>query len=75
MDNRSSAAAVQDGPALAHTLQQRLDLFLLPVLSVLDTQIDRRLHRTLAGTVRALLCWRNRAHGLLLSELGGYLLS
>ncbi|HZS86003.1 MAG TPA: transposase [Chloroflexota bacterium] len=75
MDDGSSDATVQDGPALAHTLQQRLDLFLLPVLSVLDAQIDRRLVRTLAGTVRALLCWRNRAHGLLLSELGGYLLS
>jgi hypothetical protein len=75
MDDRRSDAAAQEGRALAQTLQQRLDLFLLPVLSVLDAQIDRRLVRTLAGTVRALLCWRNRAHGLLLSELGAYLLS
>ncbi len=75
MDDRSSEGAVQEGSALAHALQGRLDLFLLPVLAALDAQIDRRLVRTLAGTVRAVLCWRHRAHGLLLSELGAYLLS
>jgi hypothetical protein len=41
---------------------------------VLDAQLDARLVRTVVGTVSALICWRQRAHGLLLSELGAYLL-
>jgi hypothetical protein len=59
---------------LAAALQRRLDLFLLPLLVVLDAQLDARLVRTVVGTVSALICWRQRAHGLLLSELGAYLL-
>jgi hypothetical protein len=59
-------------------VQQRLDLFLLPLLVVLATDLDARLVRVrpVVGTVSALICWRwrHRAHGLLLSELGAYLL-
>jgi hypothetical protein len=46
-----------------------------PLLVRLDTALDRRLVSTLAQTVRAIVEHRNRAHGLLLSELGAYLLS
>lgn len=56
-------------------LQQRLKDFVQPLLDTLDQQLDARLVRTFLATLIALLQWRNRAHGLLLSELGGYLRS
>lgn len=54
------------------TVWQRL---LPPLLVRLDAALDRRLVATLAQTVRAILEHRHRNHGLLLSELGAYLLS
>jgi hypothetical protein len=41
----------------------------------LDAQLDARLVRTFLLTLQALLQFRSRPHGLLLSELGGWLLS
>jgi hypothetical protein len=41
----------------------------------LDAQLDARLVRTLLLTLQALLQFRSRPHGLLLSELGAWLLS
>lgn len=61
-------------PQMADDLHRRLQTFLGPLLTVLDARMDRRLVRTLVGTVEAILCFRNRPHGLLLSELGAYLL-
>lgn len=46
-----------------------------PLLTRLDAQIDCRLVDTFAQTVRALIEHRHRACGLLLSELGGIVLS
>jgi hypothetical protein len=60
---------------VAEGVRQDLVAFLQPLLDQLDAQIDRRLVRTFARTIAAVLCFRNRPHGLLLSELGGYLLS
>ncbi len=54
------------------TLWHRL---LTPLFVRLDQQLDRRLVSTLAQTIRALVEHRHRNHGLLLSELGAYLLS
>lgn len=45
-----------------------------PLLVRLDAALDRRLVATLAQTVRAIIEHRHRNHGLLLSELGAYLL-
>ena len=59
---------------LAVHLRQRLVSFLTPLLDTLDAQMDARLVRTLQGTVEAILMFRHRAYGLLLSELGGFLL-
>jgi len=61
--------------ALAHTLKARLQQFLGPLLVELDERADKRLVRTFAGTVQAILQFRERGCGLLLSELGGVLLS
>lgn len=43
-------------------------------LPQLDAQMDRRLVNTFARTIDAILCFWNRPHGLLLSELVSYLL-
>jgi Transposase DDE domain len=60
---------------VAADLRQDLVAFLQPLLDQLDAKIDQRLVRTFVRTIDAILCFRNRPHGLLLSELGGYLLT
>ena len=61
--------------AQARTLAEGLQQFLSPLLVELDAAMDKRLVRTFAATVQAIIQVRNRASGLLLSELGGVLLS
>jgi hypothetical protein len=68
----------KDSPSadtLAISVRQRFSDFVAPLVRELDFWLDRRLVRTLVGAVESILVFRNRAHGLLLSELGGYLLS
>jgi hypothetical protein len=48
--------------------------YLLPVLGDLNQRMDRRLVKTFLGLVMAIISHRHRNNGLLLSELGGYLL-
>jgi hypothetical protein len=59
---------------VADDLREGLYQFLLPLLALLDACLDVRLVRTFLATVETILAFRNRAHGLLLSELGAYLL-
>ena len=47
---------------------------LWPLLVGMKQRVDRRLVRTFLGLVMVILMHRHRSHGLLLSELGGYLL-
>jgi hypothetical protein len=47
---------------------------LAPLLQQLDARIDKRLVRTFFVALVAIVQFRNRACGLLLSELGGYIL-
>lgn len=61
-------------PQIADHLRQRLHRFLEPLLRSLDAQIDARLVRTFRAAIELLLQFRHRSHGLLLSELGAYLL-
>jgi hypothetical protein len=68
-------SAAQAAELAAKRLSERLTTFLAPLLRTLDHQLDRRLVHTFLATLIALVQWRNRAHGLLLSELGAYLLS
>lgn len=58
---------------VAQEVRQDLVRFLSPLLKRLDAEIDRRLVQTCLRTAHAIICLRNRRHGLLLSELGGYL--
>jgi hypothetical protein len=57
------------------TMRSQLHSFVAPLVKELDFFIDCRLVRTLVAAVEAILTFRNRPQGLLLSELGGYLLS
>lgn len=61
------------GEELASCLAQRCFCFLQPLLGQLDRHLDRRLVRTLADAVTALVRHRNRPLALLLSELGAVL--
>jgi Transposase DDE domain len=55
-------------------LEKKLVKDLWPMLARLKQQVDRRLVKTCLGLVMVILLHRHRNHGLLLSELGGYLL-
>lgn len=62
-------------PSLAASVRQSLQEFIAPLVEDLDAQIDKRLVRTFSQTLEALLAFGNQVQGLLLSELGAYLLS
>lgn len=49
--------------------------FLEALVQELDAQIDKRLVRTFMRTVAVIITFRHNANGLLLSELGGYILA
>jgi hypothetical protein len=68
-------SAAQVSAQAATRLSNHLVTFLAPLLRTLDQRLDRRLVATFLATLVAIVQWRNRAHGLLLSELGAYLLS
>jgi hypothetical protein len=55
-------------------LEKKLVKELWSLLVAVKQKVDRRLVTTLLGLVMAILIHRHRNHGLLLSELGGYLL-
>ncbi len=62
-----------EGRPLAGRLAERCGAFLGPLLKQLDQTLDKRLVRTVANVVTALVRHRNRPQALLLSELGGML--
>jgi hypothetical protein len=69
------ASSAQADPVLAHSLRARLVQFLRPVAERLAAQLDIRLVQTALDLVQVILTHRHRPLGLLLTELGGYLLS
>jgi len=60
---------------MAQGLAEQLAVFLFPLLVTLDQLLDKRLVRTFLQTIQVIIAYRDRVGGLLLSELGGYLLS
>ena len=72
-DSRTPEAPTQ-ASLVAQQLAHQLTIFLAPLLRLLDTSLDARFVRTASAAVAAILIWRHRNHGLLLSELGSYLL-
>ena len=75
MKDISERTGEQDWRKISKGLHDEIGRYLAPFLEVLDEQIDVRLVRTLVLTVGAILKIRNRQTGLLLSELGAYLLT
>ena len=73
--DRIATPSVQAQPMLAHTLRTHLVHFLRPLAQRLAAQRDIRLVQTALDLVQVILTHRHRAQGLLLTELGGYLLS
>jgi len=59
----------------SQALARKLENFVNPLLRELDRGIDKRLVRTFLLTLQAILTFRHGRNGLLLSELGGYILS
>src|SRR5947209_803622 len=62
-----------DPQAIAEGLGLTLLGFLGPLLLELDQWLDKRLIRTFVQAIEAILTFRDRVNGLLLSELGSYL--
>ena len=56
-------------------LSDRLEGFVNPLLQWLDDQIDKRLVRTFLLTLVAIVTLRHTMYGLLLSELGAFIIS
>ena len=76
MNKHTPAAASTQAPAhLSAALAEMCYLFVRPLLVQLDRLLDRRLVQTLLSLVQVILMHRHRNHGLLLSELGAYLLT
>lgn len=75
MENSANGAEAQGHVERSVELQERLLGFLRPLLLTLDEALDKRLVRTFVHTIIAIITFRHSSHGLLLSELGGYILS
>jgi hypothetical protein len=59
----------------AQHLHDKLEAFVNELLVELDEQLDKRLVRTFLLTLQAIIKFRYSQYGLLLSELGGYILN
>lgn len=59
----------------AQELAEELEGFVRELLVELDRALDKRLVETFQRTLQAILTFRHSLHGLVLSELGGYILS
>jgi len=66
-----SATKVQQ----AQYLHDKLERFVTPLLAEMDAYLDKRLVRTFLLTLQAIITFRHSRYGLLLSELGGYIIS
>src|SRR5690349_8848459 len=65
----------QASPQISQLLATKLQTYLQPLLITLDRKLDKRLVATFLALVQTIIIFRDRANGLLLSQLGGYLLS
>lgn len=71
--HRENGTPGQDSRHQAEVLSQLGYVFVAPVLGRLHQQLDRRLVQTLLDLLQVIVLHRHRQHGLVLSELGGYL--
>lgn len=74
-DYPNSRPINQSPQAVSAELAARLTQFLAPLATQLNSQMDKRLVRTFVQLVCVIVQFRHSQFGLLLSELGGYLLT
>jgi hypothetical protein len=72
-EKRLPSHAEYEPEDLSHRYGRNFLRFLDPFVRELDVTVDKRPLRTLVQTVEAILAFRDRNHGLLLSELGSYM--
>lgn len=75
MSHNATSSRAKQSAVLAERTHKRLVAFVWPLLVLLNEQLDVRLVRTFVASLHAIVMWRNRAHGLLLSELGAFIAS
>jgi hypothetical protein len=75
MDYAPNLPRKQVSGEMALRIGERLEAFVEPLLVELDQCLDKRLVRTFLTTLQVIVQFRHRAQGLLLSELGAYILS
>ena len=75
MDYGSNLQGKQVSGEMARRIGDRLEGFVKPLLVELDRCLDKRLVRTFLTVLQVIVQFRHRAQGLLLSELGAYILS
>src|SRR4030042_4976157 len=75
MDCSVNLEGKQASAQVAREVGERLEGFVRPLLVELDRHLDKRLVRTFLTVLQVVAGVRNRSQGLLLSELGAYILS
>ncbi len=75
MEHKAKDEEEQASVEKSTELEERLLAFLAPLLIALDDVLDKRLVRTFVRTIIAIISFRHGSNGLLLSELGSYILS
>lgn len=70
---RISGSKRQIAQEKSQQISLELEMFLNPLLTVLDAYIDQRLVRTFLQTIQAIIQFRNQSEGLFISELGSYI--
>ena len=75
LDEISEEKGQEISKFVAETFRESLLVFLSPLLNGLAQMVDKRLVKIFYKTVEAIITFRHSSLGLLLSELGGYILS
>ena len=74
VEHKTKVAAGQGSGHQAEVLSQLCYVFVRPLLIHLHQGLDRRLVQTLLDLMQVIVMHRHRQHGLLLRDLGGFLL-
>lgn len=74
MDYASNLPREQVSGEMARRIGECPEAFVQPLLVELEKCLDKRLVRTFLTTLQVIVQFRRRAQGLLLSELGAYIL-
>ena len=73
MSDDATSLTSRQSVVLAERIHKRLVTFVWPLLTLLNQHLDVCLVRTFVCSLHAIVLWRNRAHGLLIRELGAFI--